>query len=111
MPMLDADNPAFTMGVSDTGVSAQMQVLDKHTGHLVATMEWLKSSQVFTFSLFDKDSGASKATFEIRQDGHAYIHNYKVMTEDTVSGLPTAPTADGDYKLHIASGVATWVTV
>jgi len=25
--------------------------------------------------------------------------------------VPAIPTADGDYKLHVASGVASWVTV
>ena len=27
------------------------------------------------------------------------------------SALPALPTSDGDYKLHIASGVATWVAI
>ena len=35
-----------------------------------------------------------------------------VATKEFAESLiPTLPTGDGDYKLNIASGVATWVTV
>ena len=34
----------------------------------------------------------------------------KKFAEDLIT-LPATPTADGDYKLNIAAGVATWVTV
>ena len=87
MPMLDADDPTMVLGVSDSGLAAQMQVLDKHTGHMVASMEWLKSTQTFMFTLFDKDSGTSKAIFEIKPDGHAYIGGKQILDSDEVEEL------------------------
>ena len=103
---LVGNNPIMRMDIVAGGHSAQMQVLDKETGHQVATMEYFKANGEFIFSLFDKDSGAVKNTFELKPDGKAYIQGKEVAV-----GIPPMPTADGDYKLNVASGVATWVTV
>ena len=142
---LIGNNPTMKMEVEDAGHNAQMQVLDKKTGHAVASMEWIKSTQEFSFALFDNLTGVVKATFEIKPDGKAYIGTKQVATlDDVTSGpkgdtgadgakggkgdtgpagpkgadgakgdafMPALPTADGDYKLNIAAGVATWVTV
>lgn len=34
-----------------------------------------------------------------------------IKNKPTIVNVPTLPTADGDYKLHIAEGVATWVAI
>ncbi len=44
-------------------------------------------------------------------DGYFMITDVQGYVHQGSTALPVAPTADGDYKLHIASGVATWVTV
>ena len=80
MPLLDPDNPTLTMHVSTAGTAAQMDVVDDETGHLVATMEWYKAAQEFTFNLFDRTTGVLKAEFEIKPDGNAYIGGEKIMT-------------------------------
>ena len=108
IPVLDKDNPTLKMDVSDTGRAAQMQVT--HKTRAVASMEWFKDTQQFVFSLFDKTSGVVKATFEIKPDGKAYVGAKQVAVLDDIT-TPAAPTADGEYKLKIASGVATWVTI
>jgi len=68
------------MHVSAAGTAAQMEVIDDETGHLVATMEWYKAAQEFSFNLFDRTTGVVKAEFEIKPDGNAYIGGEKVMT-------------------------------
>ena len=152
---LVGQNPVMKMEIEKGGKTAQMQVIDTEGGHAVAAMEWLSATQEFVFSLYDKNSGVVKATFEIKPDGKAYISGKSVATEkfvtdhaavagakgdtgapgakgadSTVAGpkgekgdpgvagakgadstLPIPPTADGDYKLNIKAGVATWVTV
>ena len=61
--------------------------------------------------------------FEVHPDGLGLVkseqgrdistkHEHIFVTKSEVQKmLPPHPTADGDYKLHIAAGVATWVTV
>ena len=46
-------------------------------------------------------------------EAHAYIVYEKLKTEWVTQeeGLPSSPTADGDYKLVIANGAATWETI
>ena len=104
---LVGNNPTIHMKVNDAGTSGQMQVVYK--ARAVASMEWLVASGSFVFSLFDKDTGTNKSSFELKTDGKAYLGGKELATKDDL--LPAAPTADGDYKLHIASGVATWVTI
>ena len=72
-------SPTMKMVVETGGTAAQMQVLDQENMHLVATMEWLRSTGEFMFSLFDKTTGISKANFEIKLDGNAYIGDEKVL--------------------------------
>ena len=87
MPLLDKDNPLFDMEVSAIGSAAMMRVIDKETGHLVATMEWLKAEQEFVFNLLDKNTGLSKATFEIKPDGKAYIGGIEMLTVETIDPI------------------------
>jgi len=77
---LIGQNPHMAMEVETGGTSAQMQVVDLETSRMVASMEWLKSSQAFILALFDKDTGQSKATFELRQDGNGYLNGDKIVT-------------------------------
>jgi len=103
---LKGHNPYMKMEVIAGGKTAQMSVEDGETKHMVATMEWHKATQSFNFILFDKDSGGTKNSFSLFNDGTANLFGKKVST-----GIPTPPTADGEYKLVIASGVATWATI
>jgi len=80
MPKLDEQNPTLSMHVGSGGTAAQMDVIDTETGHLVASMEWFKTNQDFTFNLFDRTTGALTAEFEIKPDGNAYIGGEKVLT-------------------------------
>ena len=107
---LIGQNPVMKMELETGGRSAQMQVIDKEAGHAVASMEWLKTTQEFVFTLYNKDSGVVKATFEIKPDGKAYVGGKEIVTVDAIT-TPPHPTADGDYKLNVKAGVATWVTV
>ena len=76
---VEGTNPTVHLKPNAASSAAQMQVI--YGGHDVASMEWLKSSQSFIFNLADKTTGVVKATFEIRQDGHAYIGNKKLIVE------------------------------
>ena len=38
----------------------------------------------------------------------SYSDDYDFRVKDE---LPALPTTNGDYKLHIADGVATWVSI
>jgi len=104
MPMPDADNPAVTLNVGTAGSTAKMEVY--YDGYNVANMEWDKATEEFVVNLADKASGTIQNTFTLKQDGNAYVNGKKVST-----GTPVPPTADGEYKLKVAAGVATWVTV
>ena len=75
-------NPVVKMLIEAGGHSAQMEVIDYDTMHLVAEMEYIKASQSFGFGLFDKDTGAQKASFEIKPDGNAYIGGKQMAITD-----------------------------
>jgi len=85
IPMFDKDNPAMELTVSDSGLAAIMRVI--HNGHNVASIEWLKSSGSFILGISDKDTGVSKATFELKVDGKGYIAGKVIATEDRVKEL------------------------
>ena len=87
MPLLDKDNPSMRMDVSAVGAAAQMSVHDAEKNRLVATMEWLKSTQTFSFALMDRDTGTVKNSFDLFLDGTAKLHNKKVMTEPDVEQM------------------------
>ena len=101
-------NPSVVMKVETGGSVAQMSVVDDETQRLVASMEWVKSTGSFAFNLLDKNNGVIKSTLEIKTDGNAYMNGKKILKD---GDIPALPTADGDYKLNISAGVATWVTV
>jgi len=101
---LIGDNPTMKMEVEDAGHAAQMQVIDKKTGHGVATMEWLKTTQEFIFSLSDKDTGVAKATFEIKPDGHAYIGTKQVATLDDLGAVAVITDVASIVKAGVYSG-------
>jgi hypothetical protein len=105
---LSADNPTMEMKVKDAGIAAQMSVIDESTGHSVASMEWIKSTQSFMFALNDKDSGITKLQFEMKLDGTIQINGKRVLSEDI---MPQPPTADGEYKLVVANGSPSWVKI
>ena len=84
---LVGNNPTMKMEVEDAGLAAQMQVLDKKANRAVASMEWIKATQTFSFTLFDKSTGVVKATFEIKPDGKAYIGGHEVATHESVEKL------------------------
>jgi len=71
-------NPTVHLKPNSASSASQMQVI--YNGHDVASMEWLKATQEFIFNLADKDTGVVKATFEIKQDGHAYIGSKQIAT-------------------------------
>ena len=87
MPLLDEHNPSMRMDVSPTGSAAQMSVHDVEKNRLVATMEWLKSTQTFSFALMDRDTGVVKNSFDLYLDGTAKLLNKKVMTEPDVEQM------------------------
>jgi len=76
-------NPTMKMEIEDAGHAAQMQVIDLSTGHAVASMEYLKDTNEFVFSLSDPATGTSKAEFEIKPDGKAYIGGAEVSVVTT----------------------------
>lgn len=79
---LQGNNPTMKMSVKAPGIAAQMQVVDDQTYHTVASMEWLKTTQEFIFTLMDRITGTAKAIFEVKSDGHAYIGGKKIANED-----------------------------
>jgi hypothetical protein len=56
-----------------------------------------------------KEAGGNKMV--VKATGEIEMHGtISVQTGGAITGyLPTLPTADGDYVLHVASGVRTWV--
>jgi len=111
MKNLDKDNPTMKLPVSDTGLAAQMQVIYK--GHDVASMEWLKSSGSFVFSLADKDTGVQKATFEIKTDGKAYVNGKQIISMQDLddSGVMFARGIITDVNNITTSGIYEGVNV
>ena len=88
---LEGAAPKMKMKVLDpSGVGATMEVIFGTT--TVASMQWDKINQEFGFNLFDKATGATKATFEIKQDGHAYVGSKKVIVEGDLE-RPTVVSA------------------
>ena len=85
-------NPVVKMKLDDAGHSAQMQVI--HKGHNVATMEYLPATQEFIFSLADKGTGVTKATFEIKPNGKAYIGGKEIATETMIREFRTTIVQD-----------------
>ena len=77
---LEGNNPTMKMIIEAAGHAAQMQVVDKASGHMAATMEYLKATKEFLFTLFDSASGTAKATFELKQDGKGYIGTKEIVT-------------------------------
>jgi hypothetical protein len=76
----------------------------------------------YTFSNVRIPAGASTTSKAILADGSVemeagYVPKKdmdvvtKKFAESMKTTLPALPTADGDYKLNIAGGTATWVTV
>ena len=98
-------NPIMKMDIEAGGHSAQMQVIDKETGHQVATMEYYKDSGEFTFNLFDKNSGVVKTSFEIKPDGKAYIGGKELATIDMIGA--GASLFQFDYKTKVGTVDAT----
>ena len=98
-------NPNVKMKVIDGGHSAQMQVIDDKTGHGVASMEWLKATQEFVFTLSDAISGVVKASFEIKPDGHAYIGAKQVATLDDINSA--GGLFQFNYKVKVGVADAT----
>ena len=84
---LDADNPDFVMGVLPNGLAAQMSVTDKDTNHQVASMVWVKSTQTFSFSLMDKDTGTHKNSLDMYIDGTARLNGELLVTEPDIENL------------------------
>jgi hypothetical protein len=102
---LIGQNPAMKMEVEAGGHSAQMQVIDKEAKHAVASMEWLKATQEFVFTLYDKTSGVAKATFEIKPDGKAYLKGKEIATVPGTND-PKPILNDGSVKVkeHLEIG-------
>ena len=75
-------NPSMEMAVEAAGISAQMSVHDVETNRLVATMEWLKSTQTFSFVLLDRNTGVVKNSLDMKQDGTSVLHGGIVLTEE-----------------------------
>ena len=95
-------NPAVELIAEPTSTAAQMQVVDKETGRMAASMEWFKATQEFVFTLFDTATGVAKAGFELKQDGKGYIGGSEILT---------SPHTDGEYKLVVTNGTATWTII
>jgi len=79
---LEGKNPMVMMKLDKSGTAAQMQVLDKETGHLVANLEYLKSSQSLSLDLFDRITGAVRTSMELKHNGKAYIDGVRVVTAE-----------------------------
>lgn len=104
--VLEGDAPKVTMGVDQPGVGANMSVVDKSTGHVVASMQWTKSLQQFDLNLFDKDTGSAKNSFSMHEDGKVYINGKEVITSDTGMQFKGAVTSlDAITELGVYEGV------
>ena len=79
---LKGDNPNMSMHIAAGGTSAQMQVIDTATGHIVATMEYYKPDGAILIDVANPTTGAIETEFEIKPDGFVYINGSKIITED-----------------------------
>ena len=82
---LKGNNPRMKMSVDAGGISAQMAVHDVETNRLVATMEWLKTTQTFSFVLLDRNTGVVKNSLDMKQDGTSTMHGSLVLTAENRS--------------------------
>ncbi len=74
--------PSLKLEVEDGGTAATLQMYDMASPtHLVANMEWLKSTQELIWSLHDKDDGVVKAMMELKPDGKMYVGTGMVQSE------------------------------
>ena len=89
---LVGNNPTMKMEIEAAGTAAQMQVIDKATGHNVASMQYDKVTKSFSFILSDPASGVQKAFFQIKQDGNAYVDGKKIILEGELE-RPTVVSA------------------
>jgi len=55
-------------------------------------------------------AGESDVAYNLKVDADGFVE-WEADEASIPTGLPVAPTANGDYKLHIADGVATWVAI
>jgi hypothetical protein len=78
--VMKGNNPVMKMEIEAAGSAAQMQVIDLDAGHQTAIMEYDKTTKSFSFSLFDPNTGVAKATFQVKQDGKAYIGGVEIAT-------------------------------
>ena len=89
-------------------------------------IEGKATSEIVGLALIDqKDGDSIDLVHNSLHGGFMVVKTHKLGTENllevtdttfkykdtSIVMLPALPTADGDYKLNIAAGVATWVTV
>ena len=70
------------MHINAAGDTAQMQVIDSDTGHIVSTMEYYKPDGAVMIDVADATTGVVKNEFEIKPDGFVYINGSKIITEE-----------------------------
>jgi hypothetical protein len=85
--ILEGANPSVEMHVIAGGHEAQMSVIDRESGHMVAMMAWYKATGVFDIALFNKATGIKQTELSIRPDGHVYINGDKLLGEGEVESL------------------------
>ena len=76
---LEGDNPTMFMKMNAAGSAAQMQVIDKDSGHMVANFEYLKSTQSLSLDLFDKTTGAIRTSLELKHNSSIYINGNRLI--------------------------------
>ncbi len=85
-------NPVALLEVEPGGLAGAVQIFDMEAPiHLVASMEWIKSTQQVIWALNDKDSGVIKAMLQLKPDGTAHIGSgmvqHKIATEVDTQAL------------------------
>ncbi len=73
---IESDNPAIRLFVEDGGIAGTFQIYDMETpNHMVSSIQWVKASQETDWTLSDKDTGITKAMFQMKPDGTFHIGN------------------------------------
>jgi len=78
-------NPIAQLEIDAGGTTAQLQVMDKTSGHAVASVEYTRSTEELYFALMNKTSGAWRTLLALKPDGTATIGNG--MTQHQIATL------------------------
>lgn len=104
------DPIAAMAGANKDALEALLAEISFKSEELTNVLDSLASKNGIGLGLDDgQPNGAGLQTMSVLTGGTLHI-NGGTLKVGTVA-VPSLPTGDGDYKLHIASGVATWVAL